>query len=66
MNGCEEGAPHNRLITAQAIGRGAVGEDVARIGAVHTEVVVPSLLFSAAEVLRCPLTKVYCCSAAER
>jgi hypothetical protein len=45
MSGYEESAPHDQLVATQAIGRGAVGEDMARVGAVHAEIVVPSPLF---------------------
>jgi hypothetical protein len=45
MSGCEKGAPYDRLIPTRVIGRRAVGEDMVRVCVVHTEIVVPSLLF---------------------
>jgi hypothetical protein len=45
MSWCKESTPHDRLLATLAIGRGAVGEDMARVGIVHTEIVIHSLLF---------------------
>jgi hypothetical protein len=69
MSGCEKGVPHNRLVATRAIGRGAVGEDMARVGAVHTEIVVPSPLFFNAGGLALSIDKgvsLFGCSALSR